>query len=298
MKNQKFVKIMIAGGLGNQLFIYFAGLCLATEKNYKLKVDLLYRALHHSKFDLTSFVLPGEFIPRNRTSSLIWKFLWRCFDYSNLRGPSSLRNILLKLFKVVNEDSIGEDYANSVVRGSFTTIEYTEAAINKYKFELELRSPSDWYLGMRNEIKKNPAISLHIRRTDSLANWNSDGVLGEIYYENALRIATEKIGKVRIFLFSDDLESVSKWNMFKDYQVTCVRAPMTQKNDPAEYLMLMTHTKVNIIGNSSFAIFAALFNPNNPTVICPSQALRNNRISKEKLYRPNWVSVESVWLNI
>ena len=66
MKNRKFFKIMIAGGLGNQLFIYFAGLCLATEKNYKLKVDLLYRALHHSKFDLTSFVLPGEFIPRNK----------------------------------------------------------------------------------------------------------------------------------------------------------------------------------------------------------------------------------------
>ena len=78
-------------------------------------------------------------------------------------------------------------------------------------------------------------------------------------------------------------------------EVKVVLPPEGEKNDPAEHMKLMTLASANIIGNSSFAIFGALFNQSVEIVVCPSEPLRNERLGWTVLYCDNWVRIEPKW---
>ena len=55
--------IEVPGGLGNQLFAFFAGFYLAKSLNHRLIIDLLNVSMEHSKhYSLTSFELDAVFV--------------------------------------------------------------------------------------------------------------------------------------------------------------------------------------------------------------------------------------------
>lgn len=293
LRTKKRIRFYIVGGLGNQLFIYFAAIHYANSFGRKLEISRIFKATHHSSWDLTSFNLPGQFIAGNPT--VFWKFLWRIRDSVQLRIP--LSRYLLPDVQVLKDGEFPRDSEAKTlrIRGNFTTIDFAKQAINASDFELKLRNASIWYSEMEALARVRKPISVHVRRTDNLNSKNSDGVLSEEFFVDALALVEQRIGKREIWLFTDNPTEVSDWQIFKEREVKVIHPPKGEKNDPAEHMKLMTLASANIIGNSSFAIFGALFNQSGEIVVCPSEPLRNGRIGWTDLFCDNWVRIEPKW---
>jgi hypothetical protein len=293
LRIKRRIRFYVVGGLGNQLFIYFAAIHYASSFDRRLEISLIFKATHHSSWDITSFRLSDEFIAGSPT--LFWKFLWRIRDSMQLRIPLSQN--LLPHVQVLRD---GQEPRNSDtnplrIRGNFTTIKFAKEAIETSDFKLMLKAPSKWYLEMEARAQLHKPISIHVRRTDNLFSKNSDGVLREEFFNDALMLVEQKIGIREIWLFTDNPAEVRQWQMFAKREVKVVLPPKGEKNDPAEHMKLMTLASANIIGNSSFAIFGALFNQSVEIVVCPSEPLRNGRIGWKELYCENWVRIEPKW---
>jgi hypothetical protein len=293
LRIKRRIRFYVVGGLGNQLFIYFAAIHYASSFDRRLEISLIFKATHHSSWDITSFRLPEEFIAGNPT--LFWKFLWRIRDSMQLRIPLSQN--LLPHVQVLKDGEVprNSDTNPLRIRGNFTTIKFAKEAIETSDFKLILKAPSKWYLEMEARAELHKPISIHIRRTDNLFSKNSDGVLREEFFNDALMLVEQKIGIREVWIFTDNPAEVRQWQMFAKREVKVVLPPNGEKNDPAEHMKLMTLASANIIGNSSFAIFGALFNHSGEIVVCPNEPLRNGRIGWKELYCENWVRIEPKW---
>ena len=293
LRIKRRIRFYVVGGLGNQLFIYFAAKHYAGSFERRLEISLVFKATHHSSWDITSFLLPDEFIKGSPT--VFWKFLWRIRDSMQFRIPLS-QNLLPHVQVLKDgEEPQNLDMNPLRIRGNFTTIKFAKEAMETSAFELMLKAPSRWYLEMEARAKLDKPISIHVRRTDNLYSKNSDGVLREEFFNDALMLVEQKIGIREIWLFTDNPGEVRQWQMFENRVVKVVLPPEGEKNDPAEHMKLMTLASANIIGNSSFAIFGALFNQSGEIVVCPSEPLRNGRIDWKELYCDNWVRIEPKW---
>ena len=148
----------------------------------------------------------------------------------------------------------------------------------------------------KSAIQLRP-IMIHVRRGDFLQNKETYGVLSERYYQAALKKALQFVKKKSIWVFSDDIEYVSKWKMFNNHDVLFVGNTDLQdsKDDPAEHLKLLTFASINIVSNSSFSLFGALFNPNSETTICPSSSTKTNDLNLNNFYPSSWLRVPAEW---
>jgi hypothetical protein len=301
------ITVEVAGGLGNQLFCYFAGYVCAETQKVNLNIDLLYASKAHSKeYDLTSFQLPGSFTDYNYESIRnIKKLLWRISD--SLAHKSKQYSLLRQSQSTIYREQPRSNYDPELIhkikpgyrmKGFFTTCEYLEYLQKNNKFRtLELRSPSSWFQRVsRSAIQLRP-IMIHVRRGDFLQNKDTYGVLSEQYYQAALKKAFEIVGERSVWLFSDDIEYVRNWKMFRNYDVFAVGNTDLQdkKQDPAEHLKLMTYASINIVSNSSFSLFGALLNPNSEATICPSSSTKMKELDLNSFYPSSWLRISADW---
>ena len=307
------ITIEVAGGLGNQLFCYFAGVAFANKLNADLNIDLLYTSTaHSSKFDLQSFKLPGNFIGgRSLGRKKIRLFARRVLDSLGYRSKT-LRVIGNKIRKIlfevpgsefdpgfIDRISIGQR-----IQGFFATSKYIRSLQERDLFRsLELAHPSSWFNEISIIAQKARPICVHIRRGDFLMAKDSYGVLSEEYFSTALDIADSINPGREVWVFSDDMKFVKTWKTFQgdrfvfideienDFEVIKSGGGV----DPAEFLKLMTFASVNIISNSSFSYFGAMLNPNNPVVIRPNPTAKSPKNRLISLYPDDWISCPAAW---
>jgi hypothetical protein len=92
-------------------------------------------------------------------------------------------------------------------------------------------------------------VCVHVRRTDYLSDPDIHTVLPEEYYENALG----HINTGRLLVFSDDIESIKHWDVWKTRDTVFVYEP-----DPVRTLWLMSLCDSFVIANSSLSLNAYL----------------------------------------
>lgn len=294
--------VRLIGGLGNQLFIYYAGLYVSKKFNTKFVCDTSFLDSDRTKHgvSIASFALEGEFLRKPK-----WSLRFAKVQDRFTSGLSSRSSLFKKLYQKVTKyyycSGVGYDpglenlHRSVTLMGYFQTWRYAVALEEKNKMPLKIQNPSPWFSQLALIAQHTCPIVIHVRRGDYLEDVNSFiGVLGPKYYRNALD-EIRKVGMIGpVWVFSDDMESAKLvLNLNIDENINWIVAP--KGTDPAEELALMQYGGAHIIANSTFSWWGAYLSHSTKLVIAPSSWFKNQSEPLD-LIPPKWKRIENDWL--
>lgn len=278
------ITVVMQGGLGNQLFQYFAGANLASKCGLPLILELgdLGFAKAQRKFELGDLVLPYEY----RTISTR-----RLFVLAKVKGFAARFNTSLQRGTFVSKE-IGFDVllenTRSIkkIKGYFQSWRYVQPFKNKFNLFVN----TGWTNQMSLKAAIDNPIIMHIRRGDYLKGNESIGVLSINYFKNAL-VSLSKMGiSGRVWVFTDSPELMDSF-FLDEINAELISTPSIVT--PAEILSVMSLGRATIISNSTFSWWAAYLNQNG-VVIAPDKWFQFQQDPKD-LCPENWIRVKSVW---
>jgi hypothetical protein len=290
------------GGLGNQLFIYFAGLYLSKKTNSKLVCDLSYLDSDRTKHgvSITSFILEGDFVKQSKSSLYAIKLINGIT--TRLSHNSSLfKRIHQKITSIYLSTGIGYDpeleniHKNVTLKGYFQTWRYVRALEEIHELKLKIQNPSAWFTNLAAFAEQIRPIVLHVRQGDYHEDVNAFiGVLGPNYYRNAL-IEIRKAGITKpVWVFSDDIDSAKNiLGLDFDENIKWIVAPIG--TDSAEELAIMQFGSAHIIANSTFSWWGAYLSQSTKMVIAPEFWFKGEKEPLD-LIPPDWKRIENDWL--
>ena len=288
-KRRQSKSFLMAGGLGNQLFILTAG----TYYSLKNKENVI--------FDLSSYT------NRNKPHASDIRSLSpdAIFQYRPYRWivKAGLEQILKRaLFSTYRSSSVGYDPAlegqvlENEIFGFFQTYKYLEQPeVRNLIDSLFLSSTSEWFGKCLSDMRELPTIAVHIRRGDYMNLQDSFGILSSDYYKSAIRFTLENssIKYDRVLVFSDDFVLAKK--LFSNVEVSLpVQFAESPENLPEETLFLMSNSDALVISNSSFSWWAAQLGNKSKFVVRPSKWFRAMS-DPQDLFPPEWHQQESQW---
>lgn len=291
------IKLILTGGLGNQMFEYAAAKSLAIRLNTNLEIDLFAlnkktkgtkRSLELGIFDLDLTI----------SSSYRTKFLVKCFPLVNAN-----RALFEKYFKyfrdcsaIVYTPAFAKLNDNTILHGHFQNEKYFSNYADIIRRDFTFKRPlKGKNREIADKIENTESVAIHIRRgdylTDAMAK-NNFAVCDQHYYQKAIDIIRKKIITPRFFIFSEDIQW-AKENLKLDTNTTEFIDWNTGNNSYID-MQLMSICKHVIIANSSFSWWAAWLNTNNnKTVIAPNQwfkeEIRNKDLSN--FYPKGWTKI-------
>jgi hypothetical protein len=279
----------LAGGLGNQIFQYHAGVFFSQLLRKNLCLDLRSASRTHSAFDITSFIL-GESITfqgRDRKFKDFLPISNHINDYINNRKSSHLVD---KGF-AGNIDSIRVKSVKQA-SGYFQSFLYLQKIP---KFRLELRAPSVEYLRLKEGFS-SLNLAVHIRRGDFVGQSKTHGLLSSEWYLQCIKnsLGTDRSIKC-ITYFTDDPEMVRE-SILKREKSGCDSRIIGPKDllDPAESWMLIRDSRTLIVSNSTFSLTAAAHS--NGNVIIPEPLTLNNGFKEIASSMPvSFIKQGAVW---
>lgn len=199
-----------------------------------------------------------------------------------------------------------EPTSNYYMTGRFDLLHYWYP---KYLEDIMNWSWGGSYLSNANEklerIKQNgkELVSIHVRRGDYLLPQHHHFcILGVDYYNEAIQKFMDNIERYHFVVFSNDIDWC-KENLIEGDMVTFIEPGAEDYGWSApsetgiEDLILMSLCDHNIIGNSSYSLWAALKNENkNKKVVCPKNYLKEYssfRHINGNYYPTDWIVIEN-----
>jgi hypothetical protein len=292
--NKKASTFELAGGIGNQLFQFFAGLSFAIQTSRDLEFDISRLGKGTSKrkenvLDDVSLIGPGS-IEFTIVTSSVPRFIDSVVYRSKIAAffESKLRRIFTS--NVIGYDEtlfIHSDRKH--FRGYFQTYNYFNRVINSgISILFNESSFSTAYHNYVRTIDFENDVAVHIRRGDYLDHTDSIGLLDARYFLNGLAALKPRANvyvfsdeKLPFFQFSDQFSFVETTNM------------LTER--PIESLVLMSKFRNIVISNSTFSWWSAILGLGQKNVVCPFPWFRN--MSQPIDLIPDfWVLVNSEWV--
>lgn len=296
------VAIELVGGLGNQLFCYFAGWYLSETLGCQYqpiwltsRVEAEQRELSLTQFELAH--QPVSLSQIDFSSSLTVRFALQ----SILLRLGISNNFAGKIFGVFTSKMIGEDPGllevkpGQVARGYFQSDMYF-SGLSKMGKEVKLRlaKQSEWFSTTSNQMQKEYPIVMHVRRGDYLSPANSKiGTLSKRYFLDALvKLESEGLRQKRLWIFSDDVPRVQEeFGNIHGYDVSWIQPP--RECTPAESMVLMGLGSGIIISNSTFSWWGARLG-SAKMVVAPGKWFLGMS-DPVGLVPEDWLRVESSW---
>jgi len=283
---------LMAGGVGNQLFILTAG----TYYSLQNKESVL--------FDFSRYV---DGIPPHGSDIRFFNpdamFQYRPYRNLVIAGLDKISfRISRALFPTYTSSGVGYDPAlethvlENLIFGYFQTYKYLEhPKVRNLIDSLFLGSVSEWFDKCSSEMVESSTISVHIRRGDYMNVQDTFGVLSSDYYISAINLILDNssIEYDRVLVFSDDF--VLAKQLLRNLKISLpVQFAESSENNPEETLILMSQADAIIISNSSFSWWAAQLGKKSKFVVCPSKWFRG-MLDPEDLFPPEWHRQESQW---
>jgi hypothetical protein len=279
--------VQLVGGLGNQLFTYYA--CAAQAE--RLGVDLVLddtRTAHGSSirlFDLStasvtaSFVSRGERRPmRDRLVRRVVRQvppLGRFLDYYESVGPG-------------HEAGLIEVRPGMTVRGYFQSWRHVEEASgHAAPAALRLHQTSERLTEMIAQARLERPIGVHVRRGD-YTGADTFGLVGSPYYAEAIKTLRSLGYGGPIWLFTDEPEAAI------EVVPTADRIVSEPSSAPGE-LVLMSHMACFVTANSSFSWWGAWLTGSR-AVVAP-QPWFSGSPEPQGLVPPWWIRLPASWVN-
>lgn len=305
------VTIRPLGGLGNQLFVYGLGLAVVRKMGGSLKCDLRNFANYEwHDFELMSFsnsiddlVRPslieqiGSRVELIRRARNRFRKIATARRYSNeFSDDSGWQSSLEQIVSATNRQAADQEL---VLTGYFQDFSPLRDVRDELREQISnLASPSRWFLEKREEFRREPFTSLHIR----LGNftWVKDQtVVQDGYYRRAIDISKHLYGNLPIRVFSDDPEMARReYPSIADipaenFVATPPKNPKLPLQSPSvETLLLMSEASSAIIGNSTFSLWSAWLSKKNLDRVIAPRPFSKAVARDERFLVPNgWLSV-------
>jgi len=294
------IVVKVTGGIGNQLFQYSFGKCIAAQYGTRLKFDV------QTNYNFSGFTSRPFLLEDLQLDILIAKNEEiQNFRYFKSGLLSRLERKLICFFPFLNKHYIvqnlyqpcdsGTRYGdNCYYDGYWQSEKYFKAIENELKQDLQTKLQSRLdksNISHLNEIENQASISLHIRRGDYISIESNKGMFSTCsleYYEKAMNYFKNEISSPVFFIFSDDINWAR--SNFKGEQFRFVD---NNSQSPEIDLFLMSKCKHNIIANSSFSWWGAWLNTNiNKIVIAPKKWFKN-KMSDKDLIPDNWLRIDN-----
>lgn len=279
----------INGGLGNQMFQYAAGRALALRLGVELVLDTrLFDGPTQFGFGLRHFniadrpALSGELPPLKKTAPLRY-LLWRGLKLK----PRIFRENGLSYNKAF--EGLGD---NVYLQGYWQSERYFSQVEDEIRRDFEIVTPPDARnSALLGELASLPAVSLHIRRGDYVADARTNATHGTCtldYYARAVELIAEKLGEAPVVIaFSDDPEWVRE-----NLKLGCEMRVMDHNDSDHNYedLRLMSACRHHIIANSSFSWWGAWLNPSpDKIVVAPDRWFANPALVNNDIWPETWI---------
>lgn len=287
------IRIKLVGGIGNQLFGYFAGSYLAKFHNTNLILDVsdIRSGIGKHQVSIENFDLPGKFIGMKFRLPLLHRIINKL-----IRIFSSVRFNNRHYFSptVGFDENLTNVIPGKKIHGYFQTYKYFAKSEIKID-EKHLVNPSDWFLDKLKEISDLNDIALHVRRGDYVDHGNLYGLLSIDYYLEAIQLMDSIIDFENIWVFSDDIEQAKK--LFSGISSKkFVWVDPEESSEATESLILLSKFKGIITANSTFSWWAAAISSPETIVCCPKKWYQGME-DPELLLPPDWKKVTSRWSN-
>ena len=294
MQKNESLTVEIAGGLGNQLFMFYAGLYF--QEKYQRKVifdtsDLSRVQGLHPGANIQTLGLLDDYLTISRSNIANFKVDrvlsgLRSFANRNSNGGTFSSEEI----GFINPNSIPPEVKR--IRGYFQSWIYFDSLSEKPILSLQnLTSPSKWLLEKKERTKRENVLSLHVRRGDyALPANRKNGILSLSYYKEALINAGDYDS---IWIFSDSPKEVECDFLQLGCPFETIIPP--KNSDPVESLLLMAATKKIVISNSTYSWWSAMIAGDGSVVYAPSKWYEF-REDPSKLIPDNWKRVPSEWV--
>jgi hypothetical protein len=294
----------LPGGLGNQIFAYFAAIYTTKMTNARVRLQFSTISKSHvgAEFDLRSFKLEIKPIHLDLYSTVLSPLY-----FPEKNGVTRRLKKLIPLNTVIhfipgqdNKSQFDQFLSHATnsffpkrISGYFGDFSFYDSLPYKSK-KLSLDKPSYQHFQILNRLKGHSVVGIHIRAGDYLEMPNSVGILGDQYYLDALAQVFKIQPNVFPIIFTNDYEyaqkRISKWNISNSFIISPELLA-----DPAESLDIYSHCNYIITSNSTFSLWAAKLASEVTQIWTPKLWRRDNQGEIASL-PANWRRIDNSWL--
>jgi len=282
------VRFRLQGGLGNQLFIYYAAVAysIVHGNEVEFETSALETAQSKRELSLDNFALPVQCVRVRarmpRTQNVLTKLLPNLYHGK-------------KYFEFA-ETGFNEAFlynTNENISGYFQSWRYVEMVLSHFPDKpLKVLEPSDWASNLADEARVQKPIACHIRRGDYVSLSSDFGMLDYRFYLTAVKVLRNLGATGPVWIFSDSPDQIDE-SFVQEVSGIIIREPRNSK--PTDVFHVMQSCDSFIISNSTFSWWAA-FVSKSSHVIAPNPWFRN--LSEPiDLIPADWNKLQSEWSN-
>lgn len=285
------IRLILQGGLGNQMFEYASAYAIARHTNQPLLLDMSFFETYKGRewcrpYELSIFALHEQstFVSGHQLEvKALPKLSYWCRRHNiNRCGKYIFLPTLLKR-------------RSQVLFGYFVNYHFFEyyrhELLQAFAFRSQPNTANQRYL---NDISSIESVSVHIRRGDYLNNTNA-GIFWHPdveWYWTAMREMEKQVHNPTYYFFSDDIAWARE--QFADVK-NAVFVDINHGADAYNDMRLMSQCKHNIIANSTFSWWGAWLNKNpNKIVIAPEKYYVDDAANiryRNNMILPNWYTI-------
>jgi hypothetical protein len=289
--------VKLAGGLGNQMFQYAFGRCLAHRQGFELKFDRSEFNIEQAgkkghvfrEYDLGILNIQENFATKEEVFKLGKRFENDLLDRACNRIFGRKKSYLLEPHFHFSPTAYNAP-DNVYLVGYWQTEKYFKAIEplirTEFTFKEEMSEKAKEMLG---RINNSNSICLNVRRGDFVTN-NFHGSHGAAYFGEADAVIKQKIADYTYYVFSDEIEWCEE-NLKFDNPTVFVSHEFAGKKFQ-DYIRLMAACKHFVIPNSSFAWWAVWLNQDkDKIVIAPKIWFTDSSFNTNDLIPAGWIRI-------
>jgi len=302
-------RVVLAGGLGNQLFQLAAGLAVSHGQEVSLNYTLANPRLTKDGLpDISNFVLPEgvKLEENNKEGTLIKKIVGFCIRESAINRSGSwvsilsfiatfAISILSRSFQWVKinagiglDENVKKFPRNSLLIGYYQTFEWANKPEVQFRLEEILNQTRSKFL--RDTETVRPSLAVHIRLGDYKLE-NSFGIPSEKYFRKGIEYFKTREPNINLRIFSDEPRDIYSRISFLPQEKVEIYNDNLQS--PVEVLLAMSESDFLVISNSTFSWWSAYFAGfRNASVVAPEPWFQRGT-SPIRLIPPNWKSLSA-----
>lgn len=289
------ITVRLIGGLGNQLFGYYAGAALAARHKTTLRLDTSWtrHGITDHGIEILQFDLPGEWI----SSDSLRAKLSAPGTIAGRAVAKALRDFpaLGRPLRIHEAPGVGHDPtlldqpSGTRLRGYFQSWRTVQNAVDSgYPHRPRLRAPSPWLESIVERAQQERPVAVHVRRGD-YKKVSEFGLLGPAYYEPAIERLRSEGHAGPLWLFSDEPDVARAALGRYAGEATAITSP----DGPATEMLAMSRTTAVVIANSTFSWWGAWMAAKGTPVVAPDPWFATGP-AIEGLIPPEWTRLSTV----
>ena len=300
MRNRDNLEISIDGGLGNQLFKFYAGLYFSEKWGLKPVFEtsrLSQITKLHPGENIETLGLLDNYAIKSHRSLFRHDLRLRIYDAYSRRFANYKSNLLNQAANREHSEIGYVEYTQiasprDLRNGYFQSWRYFDALEVKPIISYQnLARPSNWLEQQLNLMAEIDPLVIHVRRGDYQLrkNWQI-GCLSPKYYQS---INLKALESNEIWILTDSPQTVR--DEFKNFGMKTRIIEPARGSDPVESMILMSNASKIAISNSTFSWWAAKLASSKTSVYAPRKWFEH-RTDPTDLIPTSWDRVDSHWV--